>query len=103
MGVISDTSPSLRLTLKNSGLSDYFESTTCSAFAGCMKPDPRIYRQALSAMGARAEESLYVDDYEPESDGARNRHDRVSYRPPFRRAFGRSMEHSLAFGNDRMV
>ena len=71
MGVISDTSPSLHLTLKISGLSDYFESATCSAFAGCMKPDPRIYRQALSAMGARAEESLYVDDYEPESDGAR--------------------------------
>ena len=71
MGVISDTSPSLKLTLRAAGLDGYFDSATCSSLAGCMKPDPRIYNQALHSLGARAEESLYVDDYKPESDGAR--------------------------------
>ena len=71
MGVISDTSPSLKLTLRAAGLDGYFDSATCSSLAGCMKPDPRIYNQALHSLGARAKESLYVDDYKPESDGAR--------------------------------
>ena len=32
LGVISDTSPSLRLTIKQAGLDEYFDSYTCSAF-----------------------------------------------------------------------
>lgn len=71
MGVISDTSPSLELTLRAAGIARYFESFTCSSLAGAMKPDPRIYRIALDSLGAAAEESLYVDDYAPEADGAR--------------------------------
>ncbi|MEA5039706.1 MAG: HAD family hydrolase [Clostridiaceae bacterium] len=71
MGVISDTSPSLELTLRAVGIADYFESFTCSSLVGAMKPDERIYRAALHTLGAAEEESLYVDDYEPEADGAR--------------------------------
>ena len=37
-----------------------------------MKPDPRIYQAALAALGVTAEESLYVDDYDVEADGARD-------------------------------
>ncbi len=71
MGVISDSSPSLELTLENCGLHSYFTSFTASSLVGADKPDPIIYNAALAAQGVTAEESLYVDDYPPEADGAR--------------------------------
>lgn len=71
MGVISDTFPSLRLTLEAVGLDKYFEVFVCSDQVGVMKPDPRIYQTALNLMGVTAQESLYVDDYDVEADGAR--------------------------------
>jgi FMN phosphatase YigB (HAD superfamily) len=37
-----------------------------------MKPSPIIFNAALDAQGVTAEESLYVDDYDVEADGARN-------------------------------
>lgn len=72
MGVISDTSPSLQMSLENLGLDKYFDSYTCSDLAGAMKPDPLIYNTALESLGVQASESIYVDDYDVESDGARN-------------------------------
>ncbi len=71
MGVISDTSPSLPLTLEAAGIGEYFDCAICSDLVGVMKPDPAIYQAALDALGASAEESLYVDDYDVEADGAR--------------------------------
>lgn len=71
MGVISDTSPSLPLTLKAAGIGQYFDCAVCSDLAGAMKPEPAIYQAALDALGVTAEESLYVDDYDVEADGAR--------------------------------
>ena len=71
MGVISDTSPSLELSLRLLGLADWFESFTCSALVGVSKPDPRIYRAAMDTLGAEPSECLYIDDYLPEADGAR--------------------------------
>ena len=71
MGVISDTSPSLPLTLEAAGIGHYFECAVCSDLAGAQKPDPRIYQAALDELGVTAEESLYVDDYDVEADGAR--------------------------------
>ncbi len=72
LGVISDTSPSLRLTIRAAGLDKYFSSYTCSNWVGVMKPDPSIYKSALNALQVNAEESLYVDDYVVEADGARD-------------------------------
>lgn len=71
MGVISDTSPSLTLTLKAAGIGNYFDCAICSDLVGAMKPDPAIYRAALDALGVTAEESVYADDYDVEADGAR--------------------------------
>ena len=71
MGVISDTSPSLPLTLEAAGIGKYFECAVCSDLVGAQKPDPRIYQAALDELGVTAEESLYVDDYDIEADGAR--------------------------------
>lgn len=72
IGVISDTSPSLPLTLESLGLGKYFDSYTCSDLVGVMKPDKKIYKTALDSLNVTAEESLYVDDYDVEADGARD-------------------------------
>ena len=71
MGVISDTSPSLKLTLDNLGISKYFTSFTASSLVGAGKPSPIIFNAALDAQGVIAAESLYVDDHRPEAYGAR--------------------------------
>lgn len=71
MGVISDTFPSLKLTLEAVGLDKYFEVFVCSDQVGVMKPEPLIYQTALNLLGVSAQESLYVDDYDVEADGAR--------------------------------
>ena len=71
MGVISDTFPSLKLTLEAVGLDQYFEVFVCSDQVGVMKPEPLIYQTALNLLGVSAQESLYVDDYDVEADGAR--------------------------------
>ena len=71
MGVISDTSPSLELTLRQLGLGKYFTSYTASSLVGVGKPNPRIYKAALKAQGVKAKDCLYVDDCEEEADGAR--------------------------------
>ncbi len=71
MGVISDTSPSLELSLRLLGLGDWFESFTASSLTGAGKPDPRIYRAAMDSLGAAPSECLYIDDCREEADGAR--------------------------------
>lgn len=72
MGVISDTSPSLEFTLQQLGIAKYFTSFTASSLVGAGKPSPIIFNAALNAQGVKAEESLYVDDYDVEADGARD-------------------------------
>ena len=71
MGVISDTSPSLELTLQKLDIAKYFTSFTASSLVGASKPSPIIFNAALNAQGVTSAESLYVDDYFVESDGAR--------------------------------
>lgn len=71
MGVISDTSPSLEYTLQQLGIAKYFTSFTASSLVSAGKPSPIIFNAALAAGGVTADESLYVDAYKPEADGAR--------------------------------
>lgn len=71
IGIISDTSPSLQLSLENLGLGKYIDSYICSDLVGVMKPDPLIYNAALKSLDIKAAESIYVDDYDIEADGAR--------------------------------
>lgn len=71
MGVISDTSPSLEYSLQQLGIAEYFSSFTASSLVGAGKPSPVIFNAALDSLGVTAEESIYVDDYPPEADGAR--------------------------------
>ena len=71
IGAISDTFPSLELTLKLLGIREYFDTVTASSLVGAGKPDPRIFNHALSGAGVSARESYFVDDTKPEADGAR--------------------------------
>lgn len=71
MGVISDTFPSLKLSIQAAGISEYFDCYICSDEVGAMKPDPRMYQAGLAALNVTAEESLYVDDDFTEAAGAR--------------------------------
>lgn len=71
MGVISDTSPSLEYTLRQPGIDGYFTSFTASSLVGAGKASPIIFNAALKAQNVSASESIYVDDYKPEADGAR--------------------------------
>ncbi|WIV11053.1 HAD family hydrolase [Proteiniborus sp. MB09-C3] len=71
IGIISDTSPSLQLSLENLGLGKYIDSYTCSDLVGVGKPEPLIYNSALKSLNVEAIESIYVDDYDIEADGAR--------------------------------
>lgn len=59
--------------LKEGGLSHYFEHIITSEEAGVKKPDPAIFKLALSKAGAIAHECLMVGD-DPEVDifGARS-------------------------------
>ena len=71
IGVISDTSPSLEYSLQQLGIAKYFTSFTASSLVGAGKPSPIIFNAALNSQVVTAQESLYVDDYKPEADGAR--------------------------------
>ncbi len=71
MGVISDTAPSLRATLDEIGIAEYFDCFICSDLIGVMKPDPKIYQAALKELGVEATQSIYVDGYDIEANGAR--------------------------------
>jgi HAD superfamily hydrolase (TIGR01662 family) len=73
LGVVSNWSWNLRGRASQVGLDHFFEIIWASAYAGCNKPHPGIFAQALAQMDVPAERSLYVgDSYEHDVIGARN-------------------------------
>ena len=48
--------------LEHFGLRAYLEFTFTSCYMGLRKPDPAIYRRALSILGSQAERALFIDD-----------------------------------------
>lgn len=71
LGVISDTWPSILPVLEHFGLLPYFDCVTYSYTLGVYKPDPKMYRDALGKMGLPPEETLFVDDFTGNLEGAR--------------------------------
>ena len=49
---------------------EIFEEIVDSAFVGCRKPEARIYELTLERIGMPAEECLFIDDLEPNIEGA---------------------------------
>jgi putative hydrolase of the HAD superfamily len=62
IGVISNSDGKIEHVLSRCGIVDCFESITDSGTVGVEKPRREIFEAALSAMQARADESLYVGD-----------------------------------------
>ena len=62
IGAISDTLPSLELSLKKAGIAQYFTSFTATEPLGVKKPDPRVFDHAFKAQGVKPHEVIYVDD-----------------------------------------
>jgi putative hydrolase of the HAD superfamily len=50
---------------------EIFETVVDSAFVGCRKPEPRIYELTLERLGLPAEACLFIDDLEPNIEGAK--------------------------------
>ncbi len=62
LGVVSNFTGNLDRCLTELGLSDLFGVVADSTVIGVAKPDPRIFTQALTALGATAGDSWMVGD-----------------------------------------
>ena len=62
LGLISDTWPSIVPQLEHFDVLKYFDCATFSYELGALKPDPRMYRDALDKMGLAPQETVFVDD-----------------------------------------
>jgi len=70
LGIISDTWPSINNHLKNCGIYDYISTFTYSYMFGVLKPDDRLYVDALSKCCVAPEQTVFVDDVVKNLDGA---------------------------------
>ena len=70
LGIISDTWPSIENQLNTFDVRKYFSFTTYSFSLGVFKPDKRMYLDALEKSGHDAEETVFIDDYPPNLEGA---------------------------------
>jgi putative hydrolase of the HAD superfamily len=72
LGVVSNSDGRVEEALVAAGLRDYFHVVLDSALVGVEKPDPAIFRAALTALGVAPAEALYVGDlYDVDVVGAR--------------------------------
>jgi putative hydrolase of the HAD superfamily len=72
LGIVSNSDGRVEEALTAAGIRDRFEVVLDSALVGVEKPDPAIFRAALTALGVAPEEALYVGDlYEVDVVGAR--------------------------------
>lgn len=72
LGIISDTYPSIVPALEHLDILKYFDCITFSYELGVFKPNPQMYRDALSKMGLPAEQTIFVDDLAANLAGARD-------------------------------
>lgn len=70
--LISNAWSGLRAFITRQGFADVFDHMVISAEVGLMKPDPRIYRLALEELGAKPEESVFIDDVLANVEAARS-------------------------------
>ena len=68
--IVSNCDHGTRPVVERLGLDTEADAVVLSFEAGVAKPDAGIYRIALDALGARAEEAVFVDDQARYCDGA---------------------------------
>lgn len=71
LGVVSNWDATLPEILEVVGLRPYFQHLSVSALAGVAKPDPRLFQEALQALGVPPEEAVHVGDSEADWVGAK--------------------------------
>jgi len=62
IGVISNTLPSLPLTMKTMGLDQYVDMCVASSLIRVSKPASKVFTSTLAAFGVQPHESIFVDD-----------------------------------------
>jgi putative hydrolase of the HAD superfamily len=67
LAVVSNFDGRLRFILQSLGISKYFAHLFISSELGADKPDPEIFRRAITTMHLKADEILHVGD-DPERD-----------------------------------
>lgn len=73
LGLISNVESDMTSLLKETGLQSLLQVVVISLDAGCNKPHPEIFREALKQAGIQASEALYVgDQYQVDVIGANN-------------------------------
>jgi putative hydrolase of the HAD superfamily len=60
--VVSNADGRVEALLQTAGLGAHLELVVDSHYEGVEKPDPEIFRRALSRMGVRSERAIYVGD-----------------------------------------
>jgi putative hydrolase of the HAD superfamily len=76
IGLISNTvwpADAHRRDLERYGLLHHFDAMLFSSETGLWKPDPRVFQRALEAVGARADQAVYVGDQLAEDIGGAHR------------------------------
>jgi putative hydrolase of the HAD superfamily len=63
LGLISNWDSSLDSIINGMGLGSYFDTIISSAVVGLYKPQPEIFRLALSETGTKASEAMHVGDH----------------------------------------
>lgn len=71
LAVVSNWDATLPEILEVVGLRAYFQHLAVSALSGVAKPDPRLFQEALAALGVAPEEAVHVGDAEADLLGAR--------------------------------
>lgn len=62
LAIVSNSEGRLPELLERVGLASYFEAIVDSHHEGVRKPDPEIFRRALSRLGVAAERAVYLGD-----------------------------------------
>ena len=72
LGIVSNFTGNLTHCLDELGLARLFTAVSDSAVVGAAKPDPRIFREALGALGGAAAERAWMvgDNFEADVGGA---------------------------------
>jgi putative hydrolase of the HAD superfamily len=65
LGIVSNFYGNLERVCADSGIRPFFDAIADSARVGCLKPDPRIFRHALEALGVAPESATFVGDSLP--------------------------------------
>lgn len=72
IGLISNAFNDLRHVLTHQfGIADAFDVIVISSEEGIMKPDPRIYHIALERLGRQPAETIFIDDFVRNIEGAK--------------------------------